>query len=142
MNKHYLISRLRKRLDQVLIPISTIQKFPAQVLSFSLVSSFFQFSFYHLYWFHSCTVFHDLRFIFFSGFRFELIVPVTFFQFLQTSSLFRDSWKSWILRVQLEQMFTLRIIWKLNFAVLTEIPRHLEIFRNSLFQPWLELIYL
>ena len=83
--------RTRKRVDQALIPICTIQKFPAQVLSFSLVSSFLQFSFHHLYWFHSCTVFHDLRFIFFSGFRFELILPVTFFQFLQTSSLFRDS---------------------------------------------------
>ena len=28
-NKHYLISRLRKGVDQALIPISTIQKFPA-----------------------------------------------------------------------------------------------------------------
>ena len=28
-NKHYLISRLRKRVDQALIPISTSQKFPA-----------------------------------------------------------------------------------------------------------------
>ena len=30
-SKHYSISRLRKRVDQALIPISTIQKFPAQV---------------------------------------------------------------------------------------------------------------
>ena len=29
-NKHYLISLLRKRVDQALIPISSIQKFPAQ----------------------------------------------------------------------------------------------------------------
>ena len=30
-SKHYSTSRLRKRVDQALIPISTIQKFPAQV---------------------------------------------------------------------------------------------------------------
>ena len=29
-NKRYLISRLRKRVNQALIPISNIQKFPAQ----------------------------------------------------------------------------------------------------------------
>ena len=29
-NKHYLISRFRKRVNQALILISTIQKFPAQ----------------------------------------------------------------------------------------------------------------
>ena len=32
-NKRYLIWRLRKIVDQALIPISTIQKFPAQVIS-------------------------------------------------------------------------------------------------------------
>ena len=31
MNKRYLISRLRKRVDQALNPISNIQKFPALV---------------------------------------------------------------------------------------------------------------
>ena len=36
--KHYLISRLRKRVDQALILISTIQKFPAQ---FSDTNSFY-----------------------------------------------------------------------------------------------------
>ena len=30
-SKHYSISRLRKKVDQALVPISTIQNFPAQV---------------------------------------------------------------------------------------------------------------
>ena len=36
-NKHYLIWRLRKRLDQALIPISTIQKFPAQLSEYTYI---------------------------------------------------------------------------------------------------------
>ena len=44
-NKHNLISRLRKRVDQAIIPISTILKFPAQSTSECRV----RFSRFHIY---------------------------------------------------------------------------------------------
>ena len=38
-NKHYSISILRKRVDQALIPISTIQKFPALEINNKRITS-------------------------------------------------------------------------------------------------------